>query len=300
MLSLLARSSRLGLRSLSRKTTIHQYEYQLVRSFSNSKIFREEKNATSEKPTWAIPWAQRMDEEVMRTVIETAEASAKKDAETYIIDILPRIKIEADKDSLTKDIIPNEGHIRRARLLFHAHEHKIVGDVIDNVRVNPTIDFIVQYPGVFVEGGNVLTLSQVSNEPNVTLDNIDPTNYYSILLVDPDTPTRSKPTTGEYLQWFVANIPGSTPTTSKGETIVEYVGALPPEKSGKHRYAFLLFEHGQKINFSEPKIGKTSSGRSGFKTRNFISKYNINSPVSVTFFISEYDASYAKIKSTMN
>jgi len=43
MLSLLARASRLGLRSLSRKTTIHQYEYQLVRSFSNSKIFREEK-----------------------------------------------------------------------------------------------------------------------------------------------------------------------------------------------------------------------------------------------------------------
>jgi len=300
MLSLLARASRLGLRSLSRKTTIHQYEYQLVRSFTNSKIFREEKNATSEKPIWAVPWAQRMNEESMRIVIETAETAAKKDAETYIIDLLPKIRFEADKDPFTKDIIPDEGHIRRARLLFYAHEHKIVGDVIDNIKVNPTIDFIVQYPGVFVEGGNNLTLSQVSHEPNVTLDNVNPTKYYSILFVDPDAPTRSKPTTAEYLHWFVANIPGNTPTTSKGETMVEYIGSLPPEKSGKHRYAFLLFEHDQKINFSEPKIGKTLSGRSGFKTRNFISKYNINSPVSVTFYLAEYDASYAKIKSSIN
>jgi len=56
----------------------------------------------------------------------------------------------------------------------------------------------------------------------------------------------------------------------------------------------------KKINFSEPKIGKTLTGRSGFKTRNFISKYKIGSPISVTFYYAEHDASYTKIAQSLS
>ena len=54
---------------------------------------------------------------------------------------------------------------------------------------------------------------------------------------DPDAPSRANPTYREWRHWLVANIPGCD--VSKGETIVTYFGAGPPQGTGLHRYIFL-------------------------------------------------------------
>lgn len=54
----------------------------------------------------------------------------------------------------------------------------------------------------------------------------------SLLVLDPDAPSRKEPTYREWHHWLVGNIPGAD--VSKGETLSEYVGSGPPEGTGMH------------------------------------------------------------------
>jgi len=299
MLSLIARTSRLSTHLLLRKPIIKQYEYLAVRSFYKSNIFRTEKTTNSEESTVIEDnWATRLIRDGDKRALKEAEEESQAESLIEISHILPKYKTLADSSSLDS-ITLNETYAKRGLLTFRVLEHKVIPDIVDELKVNPAIDFIVQYPGIFVEGGNILTPSQVQVAPNVTIDNPNSNHYYTLLLVDPDAPSNANPTMREYLHWFVANIPGSAPITTNGEAIVEYIGSLPPEKTGKHRYVFLLFEHNGKITFSEQKIGKNLNGRAKFKTRDFIRKYKLDNPISISFFLAENDASVAKIMKSL-
>jgi len=54
-------------------------------------------------------------------------------------------------------------------------------------------------------------------------------SYLSIS--DPDAPSRKEPNFREWHHWLVGNIPGTD--VAEGETLSEYVGAGPPEGTGK-------------------------------------------------------------------
>lgn len=80
----------------------------------------------------------------------------------------------------------------------------------------------------------------------------DPTAYYTLLMVDPDAPSRNHPMF-EWRHWEVMNIPGSD--VSKGETIAPYKGAGPPKGTNYHRYAFLVYKQPQGlINDISPRL----------------------------------------------
>lgn len=98
----------------------------------------------------------------------------------------------------------------------------------------------VLYPsGVSASLGNVLTPTQVKDKPTLTWD-AENDAFYSLLLVDPDAPSRQNPKFREYLHWLVMNIPGSS--IDQGDEVVGYIGSGPPKKTGLHRYIFLIYK----------------------------------------------------------
>lgn len=119
----------------------------------------------------------------------------------------------------------------------------IIPDIIDS---KPIAVANVTYAGSMqVSLGNELQPKQVKNEPKVIWD-AEGESLYTLLMVDPDAPSRETPTLREVLHWLVINIPGNK--VSDGQTVAEYIGSGPPEGSGLHRYVFLVFKQQTKIS----------------------------------------------------
>lgn len=57
-----------------------------------------------------------------------------------------------------------------------------------------------------------------------------PLRKVKFLTSDPDAPSRKEPKFREWHHWLVVNIPGND--VKKGDTLSEYVGSGPPEKTG--------------------------------------------------------------------
>ena len=68
----------------------------------------------------------------------------------------------------------------------------------------------------------------------------DGSKLYTLIMTDPDAPSRANPLYREFLHWVVTNIPGED--IVKGDTLLSYVSSAPPCNSGPHRYIFLVFE----------------------------------------------------------
>ncbi|XP_050497216.1 protein D3-like isoform X2 [Diabrotica virgifera virgifera] len=164
-------------------------------------------------------------------------------------------------------------------------KEQVVPDVIDQV---PEHVVEVQYPGgEKVDFGNELTPTQVKPQPTITWP-ADSDSYYTVLMVDPDAPSRKEPKYREILHWSVGNVLGND--VAKGETFTDYVGSGAPKGSGLHRYIFLIYKQNGKIEFNEPRIdNRTKTGRLNFSTRKYAEKYNLGQPIAGNFFQAQFD-----------
>ncbi|XP_061395643.1 protein D3-like [Musca vetustissima] len=145
---------------------------------------------------------------------------------------------------------------------------------------------VVYHGGVNVEFGKELTPTQVKDQPEVSWEAEDGA-LYTLLMVDPDAPSRQEPSYREALHWLVINIPGNK--VSNGQVVADYIGSGPPEGTGLHRYVFLIFKQEQRIS-AEKHIPKSSlEGRLNVKTRDYISKYNLGNPVAGNYYEAQYD-----------
>lgn len=105
------------------------------------------------------------------------------------------------------------------------------------------------YPGgVSVDNGKELTPRSVKDVPTVTYK-ADDSSFYTLIMTDPDAPSREKPAFREIRHWLVVNIPGNK--VHEGAHIVEYIGSGPPQGTGLHRYVFLVFKQPGKITVDE-------------------------------------------------
>lgn len=128
----------------------------------------------------------------------------------------------------------------------------------------------------------------MKNKPVVEWEEADPSEFYTLLMTDPDAPSREEPKLREWHHWIVGNIPGND--VAKGEVLSAYVGAGPPKGTGLHRYVFLVFKQPKKLTFDEPRLTNTSGkGREKFNTKKFIEKYDLGVPVAGNFFQAQYD-----------
>ena len=108
-------------------------------------------------------------------------------------------------------------------------------------------------------------------------------------MVDPDAPSRQNPEYRSILHWLVGNIKITNQGTT-GQEIIQYIGAVPPEDGGMHRYVLLVFQQPGYIQFDEKPIpNNTFDGRASFSVKNFVSKYKLMGPIAGNFFQAKYD-----------
>lgn len=110
----------------------------------------------------------------------------------------------------------------------------------------------VTYPsGVVVDLGKELTPTQVKDVPKVTWE-AEKGAYYTLLMVDPDAPSRENSTFREIRHWQVMNIPESS--VESGDEVMAYRGSGAPKGTGLHRYIFLVYKQPNgEIQHNEPR-----------------------------------------------
>ncbi|XP_058467298.1 protein D3-like [Malaya genurostris] len=174
-------------------------------------------------------------------------------------------------------------------------ENGIVPDVIAE---SPQALLQVSYPsGLKINLGNELTPTQVKHQPSVSWE-AEPNALYTLIMTDPDAPSRVNPKLREWKHWLVANIPGSD--VASGDTIAEYISSAPPEGSGLHRYVFLVYKQpGGKVQFDEPKQSNRNPNRGKFQAAELARKYNLGTPVAGNFYQAQYDDYVPQVYATL-
>ncbi|XP_043304373.1 phosphatidylethanolamine-binding protein 1-like [Cervus canadensis] len=148
----------------------------------------------------------------------------------------------------------------------------------------------VKYGGAEVdELGKVLTPTQVKNRPtSITWDGLDPGKLYTLVLTDPDAPSRKDPKYREWHHFLVVNMKGND--VGSGTVLSDYVGSGPPKGTGLHRYLWLVYEQKGPLKCDEPILGNRSGDRRGkFKVASFRKKYELGTPVAGTCYQAEWD-----------
>ncbi|XP_054918993.1 protein D2-like [Dermacentor andersoni] len=153
----------------------------------------------------------------------------------------------------------------------------IVTDVIPKVPKNLVV---VTYPaGAHVQLGNTLTPEQTADVPDVRVPG-DPDRWYTVILLDPDAPSRKDPKMRHWLHWLVVNVPQGETTT-----LTKYAGPTPPPGTGEHRYVFLVYKQQGVVTPNGLKgFGKE---RAKFNLTAFLEAADLNELVAANFFVAE-------------
>ena len=135
-----------------------------------------------------------------------------------------------------------------------------------------------------------MTPESVKDQPSIEWPVEEGVNY-TLIMADPDVPSRSEPTSGQVNHWLVINIPGKD--ISKGEALALYRGSAPPEGSGLHRYIFLVYKQSgylrHKETHSVPIHPENRKERVKFNAKAFAKKYNLGEPIAVNFYQAQSD-----------
>lgn len=171
-------------------------------------------------------------------------------------------------------------------------KHGVVPDVVPTA---PTkLVKAVFDSGVEANCGNELTPTQVKNPPTVTWDT-EPGALYTLIMTDPDAPSRSNPKFREWHHWLVANIPGND--LKKGDELSGYISSAPPQGTGLHRYVYLVYKQPGKIEDKEHGHLPSTSGakRANFKAAAFAKKHNLGDPIAGNLYQAQYDDYVPKV-----
>ncbi|XP_078174448.1 protein FLOWERING LOCUS T-like [Carex rostrata] len=150
---------------------------------------------------------------------------------------------------------------------------QIIGDVLDPFNRSATMK--IRYNDKEITNGTGLKASHAASAPKIEIVGSDQRKLYTLVMVDPDSPSPSNPSNREYLNWLVTDIPEAT-DVSFGNEIVSYEG--PRASAGIHRVAFVLFKQEVRQTVYAP------GWRQNFNTRDFSAFYNLGPPVAALYF----------------
>ncbi|KAF4562457.1 hypothetical protein EYR40_004731 [Pleurotus pulmonarius] len=123
----------------------------------------------------------------------------------------------------------------------------------------PSVLFSVVWPsGKQAHLGNELTRDDTLDEPDIVFAGVgvgeggsDDERRYTLVMCDPDAPSRAEPKYKEFRHWVITGLKYPAGTSDQTSTLsavktkpstTPYRPPGPPPGSGVHRYVFLLFE----------------------------------------------------------
>ncbi|ORX89024.1 OV-16 antigen, variant 2 [Basidiobolus meristosporus CBS 931.73] len=145
----------------------------------------------------------------------------------------------------------------------------IIPDVLQDT-ANATLLKVVYPGGKAVNLGEELSVEETQKQPEVHVD-AKGDEKYTLIMSDPDAPSRKNPTLGEWRHWVVGNITGND--ISKADAVTSYFGPAPPPGTGLHRYIFMLYQQNGAIPYE--KLPEDPSQRGNFKTSDFVKQHNL-------------------------
>ncbi|XP_062854723.1 phosphatidylethanolamine-binding protein 4 [Trichomycterus rosablanca] len=151
----------------------------------------------------------------------------------------------------------------------------------------------LSYPGVDIGSCMILPqkvrakISQEWGAPQVRLASANKQKKYTLMMVDPDAPSRTNPTRAYWRHWLLVDIEGSTLVAGKikGTILSDYTCPTPPQHTGFHRYQFLVYEQptGQALSLTEEEL--SSLGK--WDPQAFVKKFGLISPVASLQFLTQ-------------
>jgi len=135
----------------------------------------------------------------------------------------------------------------------------------------------VKYGSREVKLGEAWQKDQTGQQPTVKFEKLGD-KLVTLIMLDPDAPSKTNPTNRSWLHWLVTNIREND--ISSGSTMMEYNGPSPPKGSGPHRYALLVFQQSdtiEDIQIERPK----------FNIANFIQDHSLTGPAYGNFYLVE-------------
>lgn len=148
------------------------------------------------------------------------------------------------------------------------------------------------------------TLNVEAEKPDNEVHTFSANDYFTLVLTDPDAPSRNDNKWSEYAHFIKPNVKllsssdasknddflSAEINLSDSDSFLGYQGPAPPPKTGKHRYVFILFR--QKSGHFDPKPLKDrpnwGTGKPGSGVKDWANQYPLE-PVAINFFYSQND-----------
>nr|XP_018905739.1 PREDICTED: protein D1-like isoform X2 [Bemisia tabaci] len=132
----------------------------------------------------------------------------------------------------------------------------------------------------------------------------DESEFYTLMMLNLDVPSRENPSQREWIVWLMTNIPGCW--VMRGDELIEYEEPDPEKGTGSHRYVLLIYHQKQgKQKFREyafnliPGILHQECRRQKFNSRLFAADYSLGEPIGINFWETEW-VQKIKVIPTMN
>lgn len=182
-------------------------------------------------------------------------------------------------------------------------KHGVVPDVLDEITPRGLIT-VTYGTDTQVALGNVLKPAETQERPKVALafadEAPDADATYTLVMTDPDAPTRGDKKWSEYCHYVVTgikpNVNGADASQvgilvdfSKAQTLQEYMGPAPPPSTGKHRYVFILYRNTPGVTpkiFEGDNRANWGTGQPGSGARDWAAKNKLT-PVATNFFYAQ-------------
>ncbi|XP_075714994.1 phosphatidylethanolamine-binding protein 4 isoform X2 [Rhinoderma darwinii] len=124
--------------------------------------------------------------------------------------------------------------------------------------------------------------------PVVTYSNAKEDKDYTLMMVDPDAPSRDNPSRKYWRHWLVTDIQGQdllSGQSLKGRVITDYNGPSPPANTGYHRYEIRLYL--QPPGSSPTLLSSEEKFRGNFDLDSFTLRFRFGKPVATTQFMAQ-------------
>jgi len=216
-------------------------------------------------------------------------------------------------DSLKKSTYDNDNNVNAIDIRSSNKNQRLTKSEFDRIwtETGTVPEKLSEVPlsilSMTVQGRNInvndtLSTSKLDDFPDFSWDS-EPGALYTFLLEDNDVNLPP----GKLVHYLATNIPGND--FSKGDDVIDYVPSAPfdttpegdnidPALGTRHRYIALVYKQNERVDIPKEQghIGCTPDflNRLGIQHDSLKQDYNLDGPISGTFYTASYEAGWAE------